>query len=80
METSGLRGLSVGGSTGPREGGLFWGHQLPLPRWLCSRAQETRAESWDFVFNPLRQFYYLSGHFGLLLGMWFFYHFFHSTD
>lgn len=75
---TGWRPLALGASgwvaaQGPR-GGVFWGHQLPLPCWLHSPAQETAAESWDFVFKPLRQFYYLSGHFGLL-GMWFFYHF-----
>ena len=29
------------------------------------------AESRDFVFNCLRHFDYLNGHFGLLLGRWF---------
>ena len=74
---SAWRPLALGASAWVqhRAPGGFWGHQLPLPRWLHSLAQETPAESWDFVFKPLRQFYYLSGRFGLLLGMWFFYHF-----
>ena len=62
---SAWRPLALGASAWVqhRAPGGFWGHQLPLPRWLHSLAQETPAESWDFVFKPLRQFYYLSGRF-----------------
>lgn len=53
-------------------------YRLPLPCLLFSLAQETPTESWDFVFKSLRHFYYLNGHFGLLLRRWFFCHFSHS--
>lgn len=45
---------------------------------LFSLAQETLAESWDFVFKALRHFYYLNDHSGLLLGRWLFCHSPHS--
>lgn len=70
-----LGGLGIGGS-----------HRAPgdmgstgfLFHACCFHWLRKLTESWDFVFEALRHFYYLNGHFGLLLGRWLFCRFSHS--